>query len=236
MITSALSTGQNASMLHPLGNLIQSAFEGDFPPPDGGVTVLPPPREGVETVMAFTGHAVVATSGSPNSVLAQRPDGFGGAVTPKFLLWLAGVGGRVGSHDVVMVASGRGDATLPLRSDLDAHPRVRHARSLRDSVVVYGDDRGVVTVGIGIGGLPELSVEVDADKRSKGAGRSLITDALGIIRRGELVVAEAAPGNAQSLRAFLACGFKPIGSAIHIQPGQFDRGHRSQWSSYSAGR
>lgn len=207
-------------MAHSLGALINAAFHNDFPQADGRVTVLPPPREGLEIVMAFTGHAVVATRVSRDRVIAQRPDGFGGAVAPNFLLWLAGVGGRVGSHDVVMVAAGRDDTRLPERRDLDAHPRVRHARSLRDAVVVYGDHRGVVTVGYGLGGLAELSVEVMAGKRGEGLGRSLIADALGTVDRGQVVVAEAPPGNAQSLRALLACGFKPVGSAIHIEPGQ----------------
>ena len=109
---------------------------------------------------------------------------------------------------------------LPLRTDLDEHPRVRHARSLRREVVVYGDERGLVTVGVGLGGLTEVSLEVVAERRNAGLGRSLLIDALGRVPRGDLVMAEVAPGNAQSLRAFLAAGFKPLGSAVHVVPGQ----------------
>lgn len=205
-------------MVHPLGALIEQAHGGRFPPADGSVTVLPPVRAPAATVMAFTGHAVIATAKREDEVLAQRPDGFGGAVAPEFLLWLAGPGGVVGSHDVVLVASGRGGGTLLARDDQDDHPRVRHARSLREAVVVYGDDRGIVTIGLGLGGLHELNVEVAPPQRSMGLGRELVRDALGHVPEGAVVVAEVAPGNALSLRAFLASGFTPIGSAVHLVP------------------
>lgn len=168
--------------------------------------------------MAFTGHAVIATAKRKEYVLAQRPDGFGRAVAPEFLLWLAGAGGVVGSHDVVLVARGRGGGTLPERDDQDDHPRVRHARSLREAVVVYGDERGIVTIGIGLGGLPEMNVEVAPLQRDVGFGRALVCEALGHVPEGAVVVAEVAPGNARSLRAFLASGFTPIGSAVHLVP------------------
>lgn len=207
-------------MPNRLGDLIRAAFHGTFPPADGGVTVLGPPSDSHETVLAFTGHAAVATALAPQTVTAQHPDGFGGAVAPGFLVWLAGEHGRIGTLDVVMVAAGLGNATLPPRDDTDAHPRVQHARSLRDAVAVYGDERGIVTLGSGIGGIAEISVEVEPHRRNAGVGRSLITDARGLMGHDEVVVAEIAPGNAQSLRAFLACGFTPIGAAVHIQPGR----------------
>lgn len=206
-------------MPHPLGDLIEDAFHNVFPPADGRVTVVPARQENLQTVMAFTGHAVVATQRPPNAVLAKGPDGFGGALAPDFLLWLADEDGRIGTIDVVLVAAGRGKTTLPVRPDLESHPRVQHAVSIRNDVVVYGDDRGVATVGSGIGGLTEISVEVAVGKGNAGVGRSLITDALGVVEKDRVVVAEVAPGNAQSLRAFLTCGFKPIGSAVHIQAG-----------------
>lgn len=206
-------------MSHPLGELIAAASQDDFPPADGQVTVLPPVRRGRETVMAFTGHAVVATDLERQDVLARSPDGFGGAVAPRFLIWLAGQDGVIGSHDIVLVATGRGDGTMPTRPGLDTHPRVRHARSLRDGVIAYADHRGLITVGYGIGGLAEVSIEVPPDRRNAGLGRSLATAALGIIAPGQPVVAEVAPGNAQSLRAFLAAGFRPVGSAVHVTPG-----------------
>ena len=47
-------------------------------------------------------------------------------------------------------------------------------------------------------------------------GRALLHDALGLVAAGEPVLAAVAPGNAASLRAFLACGFVPIGSEVLI--------------------
>jgi hypothetical protein len=51
-----------------------------------------------------------------------------------------------------------------------------------------------------------------------GHGRRLIRAALAALTPGETVWAQVAPGNAQSLRAFLACGFVPIGSEVLIRP------------------
>ena len=170
--------------------------------------------------MAFTGHAVIATGRPTEDVLAQRADGFGGAVAPRFLLWLAGPAGTIGSHDVVLVTKGRGGGTLPVRDDQDDHPRVQHARSLRDDVVVYGDERGIVTIGRGLGGLHEMNVEVAPPMRNRRLGRALVAEALGHVGAGEVVVAEVAPGNALSLRAFLSTGFVPVGSAVQIITGR----------------
>ena len=35
-----------------------------------------------------------------------------------------------------------------------------------------------------------------------------------LVEPGEVLIAEVAPGNATSLRAFLAAGFKPVGSDV----------------------
>lgn len=211
-----------------LGDLIESACAGRFPAVDGGVTVVAPSRPGLETVVAFTGHAVVATGIAPELIAARGADGFGGAVAPGFLLWLAGESGEVGSHDVLLVAKGLGEPTLPLRDDLEDHPRVEHAQTLRGDVRVYGDEQGIVTRGIGIGGLVEVSVEVAPAIRNRGIGRELVRCALGLVDAGQTVVAEVAPGNAQSLRAFLAAGFTPIGSAVHVRPRRAGAGHDEQ--------
>jgi hypothetical protein len=48
--------------------------------------------------------------------------------------------------------------------------------------------------------------------------RCLLSDALGLVPRGEPVFAAVAPGNARSLRAFLATGFVPLGSEVLIMP------------------
>lgn len=175
----------------------------------------------VEWVVSFTGYVVVATDRSAGEVLARGPDGYGGALAPGFLLWLAGDDGRVGCQDAVLVAPGTGgaDPSLSRRHDLDGHARVEHARALRSDVEVYGDDRGFVTVGVGLGGLTEMSVEIAAD-HGRRHGRSLIRRGLTFVDPAEVVVAQVTPGNARSLRAFLAAGFVPIGSAVAVTPGR----------------
>jgi GNAT superfamily N-acetyltransferase len=81
---------------------------------------------------------------------------------------------------------------------------------------VYGDERGVVTLGRGLAGRTELSVEVDAEVQGQGGGRQLIRDALELAPSGGSVFAAVSPGNARSLRAFFAAGFRPVASEVII--------------------
>ncbi|HEY8473440.1 MAG TPA: hypothetical protein VIL37_12505 [Natronosporangium sp.] len=205
---------------HPLLRLLLAAAEGRFPPVDGAVTILPALAAGLECSFAFTGHAVIATALPASAVREQRPDGFGGSVTPDFLRWLAGPAGAIGMLDVTLVGRGRGGGGPPARPDQADHPRVRHARALRTAVRVYGDERGLVTLGRGLAGRCELSIEAVPDGQGRGWGRSLLADALGLVPAGEPVFAAVSPGNARSLRAFLATGFTPIGSEVIIRPGR----------------
>lgn len=205
---------------HRVAQLLRAADGGSFPPATGAVEVVPPsPPGNVEWVVSFTGHAVIATARPAAEVRARRPDGYGGALAPAFLLWLSGDEGRVGCQDAVLVARGGGgaDRSLSPRDDLDGHARVEHARGLRCDVHVYGDDTGLVTLGVGLGGLIEMSVEVTSD-HGGGRGRSLIRRGLALVDRAEVVVAQVTPGNARSLRAFLAAGFVPVGSAVAVTP------------------
>jgi hypothetical protein len=191
----------------------------EFPPVDGGVSFVPPLRDGLEAVVSFTGHAFLATA-LPRPALAAVPlDGFGAALDPAVLRRLAGDAGEVGVLDATLVARGRGGGRLPPRTDLDEHPRVRHARGLRGAVRVHGDDRGLVTVASGHAGRTEISVEV-FDGGNRGTGRALLAEALGLVPAGRPVFAAVSPGNARSLRAFLAVGFCPVGSEVWIRPGQ----------------
>lgn len=203
-------------MTHPLFAFMTNAANGVFPPVDGGVTVLPPLAGGWECSVAFTGHAVVATARREEEVMAQGPDGFGGSMAPDFLRWLAGDEGFIGVIDVMLVARGTGRSTWQPRTDLDAHSRVQYARQYRSDVVVYGDERGLITIGAGLGGRREMSVEALA--HNKGLGTELISEALGLVPEGGLLFAAVSPGNARSLRAFLSLGFVPIGSEALIRP------------------
>jgi L-amino acid N-acyltransferase YncA len=75
----------------------------------------------------------------------------------------------------------------------------------------------LVTIGRGLVDRLEVSVEV-FDGATRGAGRRLIAEALGLVPAGEIVFAQVAPGNAASLRAFLSCGFVPIGAETLLLP------------------
>jgi hypothetical protein len=205
---------------HPLLGFCLNAARGRFPPVDGAVTLVPALPNGLECSVAFTGHAVIATALPAEEVLAHRPDGFGGSTAPDLLRRLAGPNGWIDVIDVTLFCNGvGGPPRLPSLTGVDDHPRVRHARSLRTDVRVFGDERGIVTLAVGLAGRTELGIELHRPQDgSVGHGRSLIADALTLVDEGEPVFAGVAPGNARSLRAFLATGFVPLGSEVVLRP------------------
>lgn len=207
------------STVHPLATMLTDAAHGRFPPVDGGFTVMAPHRPGHRAIVEFTGHAVLLADIAPDSLTAVGADGFGGASHPDVKRLLAGSDGVIGSHDAVLVARGLGsglDVGLDRRDDLDGHPRVVRSRHHRVDVEVFADDHGLVTIGRGLVGRLEVSVELLDATHGAGAGRRLVRRALHLVRAGELLWAQVAPGNAASLRAFLACGFVPIGAETLI--------------------
>jgi hypothetical protein len=204
---------------HPLRAVLDAAAGGRFPPSDGAVEVLPPDPAGFRAVVALSGHAYVLADVDPEELAGQGADGYGGASRPDVLIWLAGAGGHVGSVDVVLVTEAGPGPTLPRRTDLSDHPRVLRAATHRRDVEVYADDAGLVVLGTGLAGRRELSVELfDATARGRGHGRRLIRAGLAGLEPGTRCWAQVAPGNAASLRAFMACGFRPIGSEVLITP------------------
>jgi hypothetical protein len=206
-----------------LGAILAEAVAGRFPPADGGVTVVPPDETtGLEAVLAFTGHAVVATALSLEEVLACGADGFAGGHDADTLRRLAGPGGWIGVLDVTLLAfgTGRGGGTLRTTQDHDDHARVGYARETRADVRVLADERGLVTLGRGLAGRTELGFEIAGDAHGRGLGRGLLVDALGSLPAGEPVFAACAPGNARSLRCVLASGFAPIGGEVLLRPGR----------------
>lgn len=217
--------------MHPLHEALAAAAGGLFPSVDGAVEVLRPDVEGRQAVVEFTGHSFVLTDRRIDELRSRGADGFGGASQPDVVRWLAGPDGEIGSHDAVLVAQGTGSAVveqpqgtnlpdrrgLPRRTDLDDHPRVIRSRRHRRDVAVYGDDVGLLTLGRGLVGRLELSVELfSVDRYSRGDGRRLVAAGRALVPEGRLVWAQVAPGNASSLRAFLSCGFEPIGAEILI--------------------
>lgn len=213
----------SATPAHPVAALLLDAAAGAHLPTDGGWTRVPPWREGLEAVLAFTGHAVLAVAAAVDDAALARlaPDGFGGAHHPRVLLALAGDDGWVDSLDVVLHARGTGDDPgLVPRPDLDAHPRVQHAREVRDDVRVLGRPQGssLVTLSRGLGGLPEVSVELDPRERGRGAGTALFASARAAAGEGADLLASVAPGNVASLRAALRAGFVPVASVQLLRP------------------
>lgn len=195
-----------------------AAAQGEFPPVDGAVRFLPPPSDGLEAVVSFTGHTLLATALTEADFGDLALDGFGAALQPPVLLRLAGPAGRVGVLDATLVGRGLGGGRLPARTDLDGHPRVQYALDLRRRVRVYGDERGLVTLADGLCGRLEMSVEVASARLGTGVGGSLIREGLRRAPEGQPVFAAVSPGNVRSLRAFLTVGFQPIGSEVIIRP------------------
>lgn len=202
-------------MINPLLELLHAAADGAYPPPDGTVDVLPPPPGPSDAVVAFTAHTFVAADVTRDEVLARLPDGdLGAPLSPAFLVWLhERLGAVPGVLDVVLVADPlRGTAAVEARSDLDDHPRVERSRRHREDVAVYSRDDGIVTIGRGLARRLEVSVEVEPGSRRVGLGRSLALAARCLV--DEPLFAQVSPGNSASLRAFLAAGYRPIGSEV----------------------
>jgi hypothetical protein len=205
---------------HPLLGILLAAASGRFPPQDAAVEVLPSPPGPSDAVCAFTAHHVIAAGLDPEAIRAHLPeDPFTGPQSAGFLHWLgAELGATHGSLDLVLAAAGeRPPASYPIRPVTGAdHPRLARAARYRTGVVAFEPEGGggIVILGRGLAGRLELSVEVDAPERDAGLGRRLIRAGLGAAPPGEPVFAQVAPGNAASVRAFLAAGFTPIGSEV----------------------
>ncbi len=210
--------------------MLADAAAGRFPPIDGAFEVMAPARPGHCAIVEFTGHTIVLVEASHDALAALGADGFGGASHPYVKRFIAGANGSIGSHDAVLVTRGLGRRSGVRREscdpepcdglepcdDLDDHPRVVRSRHHRLDVAVYKNDIGLVTVGRGLVGRLEVSVELLTTGHGEGAGRRLIEAAVHLIPVGEAVWAQVAPGNAASLRAFLSCGFVPIGAETLI--------------------
>jgi hypothetical protein len=113
------------------------------------------------------------------------------------------------------------DEQVPLGGTLadgDAHPRVARALLYRSDVRVWASEHGLLILGRGLAGRWEIAVEVDETARNNGHGRALATAARHLVPDGRPVWGQIAPGNASSLRAFLAAGYTPVGSEVILTP------------------
>jgi RimJ/RimL family protein N-acetyltransferase len=205
-----------------LADILRGVENGVFPAPDLGVSVVPAPSERESAVVAFTGHIVVAADVSSSWVAERIPAGDLAAPTnPPFLTALAELTGRrVSSNDAMLLAPAitdpaeRAAATRDLTVLTDhSHPRVQRALEYRTDVHVYGDVRGgVVIIGRGLAGRVECAVELPDTHHNQGHGRHLAHAARALVPPNTSIWAQITPGNAASLRAFLAAGYKPVGS------------------------
>jgi hypothetical protein len=199
-----------------LAEILDRVADGRFPPADGQVTILPQDSPRDAGVIGFTAHAVIFIDADPAWVASQLPPGdLSGPLTPSFLHALCTRTGRT-AHSVDMLALARplpGPPPLELEPlAASDHPRVARALRYRDDVRAWQADGGVVLLGRGVGGRWEAAVEVDTARRGAGLGRTLAAAARHLVPDGAPLWAQVAPGNAASMRAFLAAGFEPVGA------------------------
>lgn len=205
-----------------LADILRGVERGVFPAPDLGITVLPAPSPREACVLAFTGHSVIAADVDPAWVAERVPPGDLSAPTnPPFLSALEQTTGRwVNGIDAMLLAPAltdpaeRAEATAGLTELTDHdHPRVHRALRYRDDVRVYVDQHGgLVLTGRGLASRLECAIEVPDDSRGKGHGRRLALAARALIPPSAHIWAQITPGNAASLRTFLAATYKPVGS------------------------
>jgi GNAT superfamily N-acetyltransferase len=204
---------------HRLADLLAAAARGMFPAVDGSVEVLPSPPGPADAVVALTAHSVVAADVDPHAVAAELPAGsLSAPLLPPFLSWLARqLKSEAGNLDVLLAAGPVGPVDLELLEVGEAaHPRVERARRYRSAVRIYEPSSGgaLVVIGRGLAGRYEVSIEVAPDRRGMGLGRSLAQAAPALAPSGQALFAQVAPGNAASLRAFVAAGYRPIGAEV----------------------
>jgi GNAT superfamily N-acetyltransferase len=209
------------SVSHPLTRALQDAAYGRFPRPDGTLVVMPAPPGPADAVVAFTAHTMVAANVSLDEVTAHLPSSdFGAPMNALFLHWLSGrLDSEPGSLDAVFAAVGARDAPkLKLLPDerLRHHPRAVRAARYRTDVSLFTDpgERAIVAVGRGLAGRWEAGFEVDPEHRNDGVGRSIVAAIRTLVRPGEPIFLQVAPGNAASVWAIIAGGFSPIGSEV----------------------
>jgi hypothetical protein len=207
-----------------LATILAAAGRGQFPPADGGTTVVPQPSARDAGVIAFTAHSVVFTDEDPAWVYATleqtRCDPLAAAMNPRFLSALLDRTGRTtDTIDVLSVGSALpGEPPLPLREADPDHPRALRARQHRDDVRVWALPGAVLVLGRGVAGRWEVAVEVDEPMRHRGLGRDLAIAARQLVPAGEPVWAQQAAGNARSIRAFQAAGYRPVGAEALLVP------------------
>ncbi|MFB9631510.1 GNAT family N-acetyltransferase [Nonomuraea helvata] len=203
-----------------LSDVLAAAAAGHVPPPGAGPTIVPQPSARDAGVIAFTAHNVIFADLDEDWIRSRLPDGdLSAPLNPPFLRDLEErLGRRVGSIDMLALAvpsAGRPPIELIEVTDT-AHPRVERARRYRDDVRVWTCSGGLLVIGRGVAGRWEAAIEVDPGAQGRGLGRTLARAARHLTAHP--LWAQIAPGNAASVRAFLAAGYVPIGAEALLVP------------------
>jgi GNAT superfamily N-acetyltransferase len=204
-----------------LAALLDDVAAGRYPPADGSVTILPQPSPRHAGVLALTAHSVIFADVDPAWVRGQlAPGDLAAPVLPPFLEAMCAKTGRQSNCvDLLCVAAAQPGPPPAALSPIsgDGHPRVALALRYRDDVRTWAVPGGIVTVGRGVAGRWEVAVEVDPDHRGRGLGRELAGAARHLVPDGAPLWAQITPGNAASIRAFLAAGYRPVGSEVLLR-------------------
>ncbi len=205
-----------------LADILRGIEDGVFPAPDLTTSVVPAPSARDTCVIGLTGHLVVAADVTPEWI-AEHLDltDLAAPLNPPFLYALEQFTGReVNGIDAMLLAPAIADeaeraelvAGLTPFTD-ESHPRIRRARRYRDEVRAYTTSTGgLVLTGLGLAGRQEVALEVAEGSRGRGVGRHLAQAARALVPAGTHIWAQVTPGNAASLRMFLAAGYVPVGS------------------------
>lgn len=202
--------------------MLAAAAEGRFPDAAEPIVVVPSPRPLAGAIVAFTGCTYVAADVDCDELESHLgANRLAGPVEPRFVQWLAGrVNGRARNHEVILAGIGTGsrpDAFQPEPNWPD-HERAGHGARLRRDVHgwTYRDGQGIVLIGRGLVDRLEIAYETAPDAPA-GTGSAMVRDALGLVPAGTPLFAQVAPGNARSLRAALAAGYRPLGGETLIE-------------------
>jgi GNAT superfamily N-acetyltransferase len=201
-------------------DLLHDTASGRFPAADGTVAVFEETPGPAAAVLAFTAHFVVCAPVESAWVQRQLPArDLSAPMGSRFIVALAErLDAHIGANDAVLAALASDvDPIIQLEpADASEHPRAVRARRYRRDVRVWTTPtrEGMVLLGRGVAGRWEVSFEVDPSARGRSLGSALARAALGLLPAGTPVFAQVTPGNAASLRAVLAAGYRPVGSEV----------------------